>query len=516
MMVKATPVLAMRGEVSTLLKWLDTLPRDMKQTNPRIPLMYGWAYFFMTEIEAVEPHLRDALVALGLEAAPAEHWPENISLQVAEMLSQVYALRTFVAVNRGEPEHGILIAREALSHLPADDRLSRFAILAALGDAYRDADNFAAASQAYSEALAVSEAIDQYAASLTMRMDLARLRVKMGQLRHAEAICRELLDGGGERYHPLSRAAEAYTLLGDIQRERNELDAAEKTLAAGIQQCEWAGYQRYLVFSHISAARLQNARGNAPALERSLDAAERIAALSGNEPLQAWVEQFRVRLLKRGEANWLANSALLVEDEGAFQREDEYLTLVRLHLDRARRARTRDTDPQPLLHLLERLLGSAQRSARIGSAIEIMLLQALALHLFGQISDAIQKVNQSLTLAEPEGYVRLFVDEGAPAAELLLLAIQHNIHTEYAGRLLKLIASDEQGSAGGVNPAEPLTEREGEVLRLLAAGLSNQAIAAKLVISLSTIKTHITRIYGKLDVTSRTQAVARAHELKIL
>lgn len=510
MMVKATPVMAMRGEINSLVKWLDALPRTLKSTNPRIPLMYAWAHFFMTEIESVEPHLRDALSALGLEAETVENWSENIPLQTAEMLAQVYALRTFVAVNQGQPKRGIQIARIALSHLPADERLSRFAVLAALGDAYRDADNFAAASQAYSEALSISEVIDQYAASLTMRMDLARLRVKMGQLRHAEAICREVLEWGGERYHPLFPVAQAYALLGDIQRERNELDAAEQTLSAGIRQCEWAGYQRYLVFCHISAARLKYAQGNDPLLEHSLESAERTAALSGSEPLLKWVRQFRARLLPADAENWLASSKLTLKDEGLFQREDEYLTLARLHLERAHH--TPRTDPGLVLRFLERLLTSAQKSARIGSAIEILFLQALTLHLLGRIPEAMQKISQSLSLAEAEGYVRLFVDEGTHAANLLILAIQHNIHPEYSTRLLALIKT----SQTEVNLPETLTEREGEVLRLLAAGLSNQEIAEKLVISLSTIKTHITRIYSKLDVASRTQAILRARELKII
>jgi LuxR family maltose regulon positive regulatory protein len=510
MMVKATPVLAMRGEVNTLVKWLDRLPRELKLTNPRISLMYAWARFFMTEIESVQPHLEQALSALGLGVAALEHWDENTLPKQVDMLAQAYALRTFVAVNQGEPERGIQIARDALAHVPADDRLSRFAILAALGDACRDADHFAAASQAYSEALRISEVIDQYAASLTMRMDLARLRLKMGQLRHAEAICREVLNSDSEQQHPLFPVAQAYTLLGDIQRERNEFDAAEQTLNAGIRQCEWAGYQRYLVYCHVSTARLKFAQGHAAQMERSFESAERTAALSGSEPLLDWVRQFRARLLPTDFENWLANSKLSLDDNAPFQREDEYLTLVRLHLQRMRQARP--TDLRLVLRFLEQLLTPAQESARIGSVIEILLLQSLTLHLLGQVPEALQKFNQSLTLAEPEGYTRLFLDEGAPAAELLVLAIQNNLHPEYANRLLALMKSSQP--VGDLS--EPLTEREGEVLRLLATGLSNQEIAERLVISLSTIKTHVTRIYGKLGVTSRTLAILRAQELKII
>jgi LuxR family transcriptional regulator, maltose regulon positive regulatory protein len=513
MMVKATPLLAMHSEVGTVMKWLNVLPNEMRLTNPRVSLMYAWAHFFMSDIESVEPHLLDVLIILGLDSDALDAWPlkTSISYQDIEILAQIYALRTFVVVNQGHPDLGIRIAVDALSHIPKADKLSHFALLAALGDAYRDADNFAAASQAYSEALSISEALDLYAASLTMRMDLARLRVNMGQMRYAEVICREVLDWGFEYYHPLFPVAQAYTLMGDILRERNEIDAAEKILAAGIQQCEWAGYQRYLVFCHVSLARLMLARRDNTALERSLNSAEHTAALSGSETLQTWVRHFRARLLPADSSNWLATSSLSLDDQGCFQREDEYLTLVRLYLKQMIRSRL--TESRLILNLLERLLLAAQKSARIGSVIEILLLQALTLQVLGRNSEALAKFRESLSLAEPERYARLFVDEGAAVAELLILAIQHNIHSNYANHLLALIKENQPATS---NSYETLTERESEVLRLLAAGLSNLEIGEKLNISLSTIKTHITRIYSKLGVTSRTQVIVRARELKIL
>ncbi len=515
MMVMATPALAMRSETSTMMKWLDALPRAMTLSNPRIPLMFAWAHFFMTDIDAVEPYICDALRILGLDADDPENWPAAVEIPslTREMMAQVFALRTFVAVNQGDPEKGIHLGREALAHLSTGEKLGRFAVLAALGDAYRDSDNFAAASQAYSEALTISEVIDlsAHTASLTMRMDLARLRVKMGQLRYAETICREVIAWGAERYHPLFPVAQAYTLLGDILREGNKLDAAELTLSTGINQCEWAGYQRYLVYCLVSLARIKAVRGDIPAVEVSLQAASRAAATSGSEPLRAWVEQFKVRLLKKEATAWMDLHPFAVHTDIPYQREDEALTFTRLHLELARSGRS--ASAQLIYDSLERMLSAAQKSARTGSAIEIMLLQAQVLQGLGRSADALKKFTQCLSLAEPEGYMRLFIDEGAPIIEFLLLAIQHNIHVDYAGNLLALM---QQGSPAAGNLPEPLTEREGEVLRMLATGLSNQEIAGKLVISLSTIKTHITRIYNKLDVASRTQAIVRARELKII
>lgn len=503
LMIKATPSLAMRSEIGTLLRWLEALPREMKVNNPRIPLMYAWANFFMTKFDAVELHIREALRVLGLELEPGAAWPADLPSKISnEMLAQVFALRTFILVNHGEPEQGVRVAREALAHLSEGEKVGRFGLLAALGDAYRDADNFSAASQTYTEALAVAEALNLYPASLAMRMDLARLHAKMGHMRYAETICREVLAWESERFHPLFPVVQAYTLLGEILRERNDLKVAEQILAASIRQSEWAGYQRYLVYSLVSLARLKSARGESQAMEQTIEAAQ--CATAGSEPLRAWVEQFRVRLLKRGESDWLATHPLAESADVGFQREDEALTLARLHLKR---------NPQSVYRFLERMLISAQQSTRTGSIIEILILQAQALHLLGRLTDALQKFQRALTLAESEGYCRLFVDEGELVAELLLLAIQHDLHPVYASRLLALL---KENLPRATNLPETLTERESEVLRLIAAGLSNQEIAQRLTISLSTIKTHVTRIYAKLEVTSRTQAILRARELRLI
>lgn len=516
MMIRATPALAMRSEISTLLSWLNELPAELRGANPRIPLMYAWAHFFMTDIDAVEQYIEETLQVLGQENLDSENWPDPIPPHSVEMLSQINALRTFVMVNRGNPTKAISIAQHALAHMPREEKLGRFGVLAALGDAYRDADNFAASSQAYSEALVISKSIGQFTASLTMLMDLARLRVKMGQLTHAEANCREVLASGSERYHPMFPVAQAYALLGDILRERNDLQAAEQTLLAGMRMCELSGYQRYLVLSHIAYARLKFAQNDRDGVILALDTAERIAGRSRSEPFQAWVRQFRIRLAYEGFENWLAQCRLTLDDAGAFQHEDGYLTLVRLTLWQYRQKHASSADLLAALQLLERLLISAQKSSRRGSIIEILALQALTLNQLHRQNDSLSKLQVALDLALPEGYVRLFADEGAPMSDILMLAIQRNIHTDYASQLVKEIDKHKNRSAAGGLAAVIFTDREGEVLRLLAAGLSNQEIADKLVISISTIKTHVTRIYAKLGVNNRSQAILRAQEMKIL
>jgi LuxR family maltose regulon positive regulatory protein len=172
--------------------------------------------------------------------------------------------------------------------------------------------------------------------------------------------------------------------------------------------------------------------------------------------------------------------------------------------------------------LLERLLKEAEEAGRAGSAIEILELQALAHQAQGDIPAALMPLHQALTLAEPEGYIRIFVDEGPPMAQLLREAAARGIMPDYIGKLLAVFEAEEQKNDGKPNlpPAQSLIEtlslRELEVLRLIAQGLSNREISKRLFLALNTVKGHNQKIYSKLQVQSRTEAIARARELDLL
>ena len=170
----------------------------------------------------------------------------------------------------------------------------------------------------------------------------------------------------------------------------------------------------------------------------------------------------------------------------------------------------------------------AESAGRMAHVIDICLLKALALQELGETATAIGSLDRSLTLAEPEGYIRIFIDAGQAMAQLLAKALSRGITAEYTGRLLEAFSDDHRSvtaiqarGAGDVTSApqllvEPLSERELEVLKLIAEGLSNREIAARLVISLSTVKGHTANIFGKLGVHRRTLAAARARELDLL
>jgi LuxR family maltose regulon positive regulatory protein len=214
-------------------------------------------------------------------------------------------------------------------------------------------------------------------------------------------------------------------------------------------------------------------------------------------------------------ALWAQDSGLMASDEPTYIQEFAYLTVARVLVAQGRH--------DDATGLLKRLLQAARESKRQGRVIEILGLQALTLEARGDGAGALDTLEQALALAEPEGYVRVFSDEGAPMAALLaaLCTRRPTACSEYTEQLLAAFAleTDGQGQAPeGSDPSmvEPLSERELEVLRLVAAGLTNQEIADELVIAVSTVKSHTNHIYGKLGVKNRTQAIAQAGALRLL
>ena len=275
-------------------------------------------------------------------------------------------------------------------------------------------------------------------------------------------------------------------------------------------------------------ARIREAQGDLDGALNLLDEAEHLymSDFSPNvhpiaaRKIRVWILQGRL-----GESlNWVSNQRLSVEDELSYLREFEHITLVRILLARYGSDRT-ESEIREAIGLMERLLKAAQEGGRRGSVIEILVLQALTHHAQGDISAALIPLRQALTLAEPESYIRMFIDEGTPMAGLLREAATQGIMPGYAGKLLAAFEAQGQESASTpplpTSPApqsliEPLSQRELEVLRLFKTELSGPQIANQLVIALSTVRTHTESIYSKLNVNNRRAAVKRATELGLI
>jgi len=375
---------------------------------------------------------------------------------------------------------------------------------------------------------------------------LARLRTLQGRLRAAAATYEEAAEvvSGSDGVRDVGgNSAAYYAGLGDIQREWNDLDAAESHLRRGTDLDARALMVDADVVTHgyLSLARLEQARGRgADALATLEEFANLARQRSFSSRLVARGKAARARLALIQEnlpaaVSWAEASGLGVDAEPNYPREEEYLTLVRVLIAQGQND-AMGSYLDDALGLLDRLCEAAEGGGRMGSVIEILALRALALQAQYESSDALGELERSLVLAEPEGYVRLFLDEGMPMAALLSElfkawskgprdALQHPL-LGYVRRLLAAFewphTSTDPLVTGGYDPGqdqplrEHLTAREREVLELIARGLSNQEIASRLFIATSTVKGYVHSILRKLEVDSRTQAISRARELHLV
>jgi LuxR family maltose regulon positive regulatory protein len=287
---------------------------------------------------------------------------------------------------------------------------------------------------------------------------------------------------------------------------------------------EYAGLPENRYRWYVAMARIAEAQGELDRALELLDEAQRRFIRSPDpdvRPVAAVKARVWVGLGRLAEAvDWARERGVSVDDELSYLREFEHITLVRVLMARNRRDRV-DGAIRDAMVLLERLQRAAEQDGRMGSLIEVLALQALAHEARGDIARALASLQRALTLAEPQSYVRMFVDEGPAMRTLLRHAAVAGVAGSYTRRLLSAFDESSRPVSAPVDAAasrlaEPLTKREVETLRLVAAGMRNQQIADHLVISLSTVKRHIANAYGKLGVSHRTEAVVRANELNLL
>jgi LuxR family maltose regulon positive regulatory protein len=303
-----------------------------------------------------------------------------------------------------------------------------------------------------------------------------------------------------------------YVGMSELQRERNELDAATGSLLRSQQLSEQSGFAQNRYRWRVAMARIHEARGDFDGALDLLGSAQPLFMIDFSPNLRP-IAAIRARVLVRqgrtDEAlDWAREHGLSVEDELSYLREYEHITLVRALLAGG--------SVVEAAGFLDRLLQAAEAGCRTGSMIEILVLQALAYQKRGDLRAALVPLERALTLAEPEGYVRVFVDEGPPMAELLQAAAERGIAPDYIQRHLTDSGIAEAEPRTRQNLIEPLSERELQVLRLLATDLDGPDIASQLMVSLNTMRTHTKSIYTKLGVNSRRAAVHRAEELELL
>jgi LuxR family maltose regulon positive regulatory protein len=441
--------------------------------------------------------------------------------------SEIAIARAGLALAVGDVPETMAHARRVLDLAAEDDHFLRGAAAAFLGLASWTSGDLESAHRFYADGMAHLQKAGNISDAINGAVTLAAIRIAQGRLREAMRTYEHALQLAAEQGDPVMRGtADMYVGMSEIHREHDDLEAARQHLLRSKEQGEHTGFPQNRYRWRVAMARILEARGDLNGTLDLLEEAERLymSDFSPNvRPISAlktrvWVAQGRL-----GEAlDWARERGLSAHDDLGYLREFEHITLARVLLARYKSDRE-ERSVLGAMGLLERLLQAAEEGGRMGSVIEILVLQALAQEAQGDIPAALVPLERALTLAEPEGYVRIFVDEGIPMARLLYEALSHGIEREYTPRLLAAfpVAESEQTTSSLLRGpdselVEPLSSRELEVLQLIAEGLTNQDVATRLYISLHTVKVHTRNIFTKLAVKNRTQAVARGKALGIL
>ena len=509
-----------RGEMASLLGLFDALPEELISSRAGLGIYRAWAFIFSGQLQQVEPQLLEVEKIVQPDDGPGN---------VREILGSIAVIRGLLADFQGNMASAIEFARQADRLLPSDKWAERSIIPYVLGDGYMSTGELDKAAQAFEEIGEVGKVSGNLWTVSVALHKLALVKKLQGKLHAVNDLYQETIrfasQRGGQHYGSLGAS---YVGLSDLLREWNELDAARQVVTQAVKDMERWRSPTDLVNGYITLARISLSSGEIDIARRALERAEDIGR-TGNIFLitRKTLEACQVRMdLHQGDLDqaerWVKDQQLNEKWAAGGWQLDFVNEVVWISLGRVLIAQK---EWDRALDVLATLAEAAESAGRQGRLIEILALLALALNGSGRVSEAHGTLAKSLALAEPEGYMRLFLDEGKPM-QALLRACSRSLEgslTAYADRLLEAFALEprrESGEAAQSFPSEtlvePLTGREVEVLRLLAAGLSNQEIAERLYLSAGTVKTHTHNLYGKLGVRTRTQAIARAQELKLI
>ncbi len=525
----AWPAWSGNTEAITWLSWVRTLPEELVRARPVLCVAYAQALLNAGKLEAAEARLQDAEIWLE-PTTDMSRRPEDSALEMVVVDQEQYqALPAWLATTRayhaqavGDIHSTVKYVGRALDLFPEDDHYNRAAVTGLLGLAYWANGDLEAAHRTFSDGL-FQNVHDQIKGTFV----LADMKLTLGHLQAAEKTCKHGLQLAKAFDPPLPVGTEdVYSGFSAVHLEQGDLEAAAQDLQIGKKLGEQVELPDWQYRWCIAQSQVDTSRGN---LDVALDLLDEAAQVYVRTPLpdlrpiaamkaRVWVKQGRL-----AEAlAWAREQSLSIHDDLSYLREFEHVTLARVLIARYRQNRADETMAEAL-GLLERLLKAAEEGGRMASAIEILALQALAFEALGEMPSALLPLERALVLAEPEGFVRTFVDEGPPMARLLFEALSREIAPDYVRRLLAAYPAEEPENANLSIPqssaadwVEPLSERELEVLVLIAEGMTNQEIATRLYLSLNTVKVHTRNIYGKLGVNNRTQAGVRAKALGIL
>ncbi|MCB0253616.1 MAG: hypothetical protein KDI55_07805 [Anaerolineae bacterium] len=522
-----------RGEHASLRRWLETLPVDVILSKPHLCIFHAWYLFVSGQQELVDRTLRVAEQALGPPADDASRGARHETSRLTDadrmkIQGRTAAIRAFMDSYRGNEPGIIHHARQALAFLPKTDTtwLSMTAIV--WGDAHGFAGDMKAAHEARTEALKVcQEAGDLYFIMLAS-MKVAITVREQGRLHETLAICSQQVQLARDCGLAQTRLMGLFLAIrGEVLAEFGDLEGAVREAQQGIALITGGIDMSMVGWSHLCLARILFSKGDLAGADAAIRKMENIARQFFVPPWitgQMAAMQARLWLVEgklEAAAQWARDRQQVVTGTHQPAHDTGYFSLIeQIMLARVLLAQERLDEAT---RLLQELLATATADDRTTRAIEILNLQALALHAGGETVRAMAALQRSLALAEPQGFMQMYVDEGRQMAILLYETLTRGIAPDYVRRLLAAFSGvePEESALSESQPPdsmliEPLSEREIEVLRLVADGLTNQQIAGQLFLSQHTVKVHARNIYGKLGVRNRTQAAARGKVLGIL
>src|SRR6266487_3717161 len=489
--------LQFRGAMISVLNWLESLPTTILDARPSLWVTYASALTMTGQpISSVEEKLQAA------EAALQEAEPDD---KTRDLVGHIAAIRAMLAVPANQVETIIAQSRRALEYLHPNNLPVRATAHWTLGYAYQLQGDRAAASQAYTEVISLSQASGNIMVTIAATTCLGQVQEAENQLSLAAESYWRVLQLAGDP--PWPAACEAYLGLARVCYQWNDLDAAEQHGQQSFQLAMQMEHVDTPAACGVFLAGLKLVQGDEASTTALLAKAEQFVR---QHNFVHWMpEVAAVQVLTLLHQGHLAAAAHLAQTHGL------PLSQARVHLAQG--------DPSAALAVLESWRGQMEAKGWQDERLKVMVLQAVALQAHGEKDKAVQLLGDALTLAEPGGFIRIFVDEGPPMAHLLSEAEALGMMPDSIGKLLALFKAEEQkreDTSSLPPPAQPLLEplsrRELEVLHLMAQGLSNQEMCERLFLALDTVKGHNRKIFDKLQVQRRTEAVARARELGLL
>ncbi len=533
----AIPTLRRNRQDATIRGWVDVIPDEVVRMRPVLAIGLVGGLMVGAETEGVEERLRDA--ERWLQPATPDHTGSPAlgtgmvvadKAELARLPGAIEMYRAALALIRGDVPATLQHAQLAIDRAADDDHAVRAGASGLSGLALWSRGDLDTAHRAYSICVEGLRKAGNVSDILGCSITLADIRSTQGRLGDALRTYEQALQLASQEAGTVLRGtADMYVGMSQIACERGDLVAATEHLRRSQELGKQAGLGQNPYRWRVAMARVLESQGDLAGAVTLLDEAERVY-MGDFSPNVRPVPAVRARVLAaRGDVaqalRWAAELGLSTDDNPSYVREFEHVTLARVLLARCATDGDRGSLAE-VARFLPRLLIAAEAGGRTGSVIEILVLQALAHRAGGDTPGALAPLERALTLAEPQGYVRVFTGEGPPMASLLEAVAGRRPGWDYVHRLLAALAQDggtdlgpspvDRSTRGSDGLVEPLSERELDVLRLLATDLGGPAIARRLFVSVNTMRTHTKSIYAKLGVNSRRAAVRRAEDLDLL